>query len=60
MLAHPDYEKTFHVFTDASNIAVGAVLMQRDKKIKIYDPLPSFQNYLIRLKNGIVPLKRNY
>ena len=39
VLAHPDYEQPFHAFTDASNIAVGAVLMQRDKKIKSLRPI---------------------
>ena len=60
VLAHPDCEQPFHIFTDASNIAIGAVLMQRVKKCKIYDPLPSFQNHLIQLKNVTVPLKMNY
>ena len=46
MLAHPDYEKTLHVFTDASNIAVGAVLMQRDKKIKNLRPIAFFSKSL--------------
>ena len=46
VLAHPDYEKTFHVFTDASNIAVGAVLMQRDKKIKNLRPIAFFSKSL--------------
>ena len=46
VLAHPDYEKTFHVFTDASNIAVGAVLMQQDKKIKNLRPIAFFSKSL--------------
>ena len=46
VLAHPNYEQPFHVFTDASNTAVGDVLMQRDKKIKNLRPIAFFSKSL--------------
>lgn len=33
MLQYPDYSKDFHLITDASNYAVGAVLEQHKKPI---------------------------
>lgn len=36
ILAYPDFEKTFHVTTDASNTAVGGVLSQNNKPIAFY------------------------
>ena len=36
----PDWTKSFHVFVDASNIAIGSVLMQLTE-LKWYRPRPS-------------------
>jgi transposase InsO family protein len=32
ILAFPDYEKPFHIFTDASNVGQGGALMQKDEE----------------------------
>ena len=36
ILAYPNFSKPFHVYTDASNIALGAVIMQEDKPLAFY------------------------
>lgn len=36
VLAYPDFSKTFHVTTDASNIAIGGVLSQSNRPIAFY------------------------
>jgi hypothetical protein len=33
LLAFPDFEKEFHVYTDASNKQLGAVIMQKEKPL---------------------------
>jgi hypothetical protein len=36
LLAFPDFEKEFHVYTDASNNQLGAVIMQEGKPLAFY------------------------
>jgi hypothetical protein len=36
LLAFPDFNKEFHVYTDASNYQLGAVIMQEDKPLAFY------------------------
>jgi hypothetical protein len=36
LLAFPDFEKEFHVYTDASNKQLGAVIMQEVKPLAFY------------------------
>jgi hypothetical protein len=36
LLAFPDFEKEFHVYTDASNKRLGAVIMQEGKPLAFY------------------------
>ena len=36
ILAFPDFTKPFHIFTDASNTALGAVIMQDDRPLAFY------------------------
>ena len=36
MLAFPDFNKPFHVYTDASDYQLGAVIMQDDKPLAFY------------------------
>ena len=36
LLAFPDFEKEFHIYTDASNYQLGAVIMQDDKPLAFY------------------------
>jgi hypothetical protein len=36
LLAFPDFEKQFHVYTDASNKRLGAVIMQEGKPLAFY------------------------
>ena len=36
LLAFPDFNKEFHVYTDASNYQLGAVIMQNDKPLAFY------------------------
>ena len=43
VLRQPDQTKPFEIEVDASNYAMGTVLMQRDEKMSSI-PLPSFQN----------------
>ena len=33
LLTFPDFEKPFHIYTDASNYQLGAVIMQNDKPL---------------------------
>ena len=36
ILAFPDFKKPFHIYTDASNTQLGAVIMQDDKPLAFY------------------------
>ena len=36
VLAYPDFSKEFHIHTDASNVQLGAVIMQKNKPITFY------------------------
>ena len=36
LLAHPDFNKHFHIHTDASNHQLGAVIIQEDKPFAFY------------------------
>ena len=36
MLSFPDFDKEFHVYTDASNYQLGAVIMQDNKPLAFY------------------------
>jgi hypothetical protein len=36
LLVFPDFEKEFHVYTDASNKQLGAVIMQEGKPLAFY------------------------
>jgi hypothetical protein len=53
LLCHPDFNKPFHLYTDASNHQLGAVIMQ-DKK-----PIAFIREISIQLKSGIQPLREN-
>jgi hypothetical protein len=41
LLAFPDFEKDFHVYTDASKKQVGAVIMQEGKPLAFYIKMPN-------------------
>ena len=36
LLAFPDFTKTFHIYTDASDYQLGAVIMQEGKQLAFY------------------------
>jgi RNase H-like domain found in reverse transcriptase len=36
LLAYPDFDKPFHIYTDACDLQLGAVLMQDKKPIAFY------------------------
>jgi RNase H-like domain found in reverse transcriptase len=36
LLAFPDFEETFHIYTDASDYQLGAVIMQKGKSLAFY------------------------
>ena len=36
MLAYPDFSKPFHIYTDASDYQLGAVIMQNEKPLAFY------------------------
>ena len=36
ILAYPNFDKPFHIYTDASNLQLGAVIMQEDKPLAFY------------------------
>ena len=36
LLAFPNFNKTFHIYTDASDNQLGAVIMQEDKPLAFY------------------------
>jgi RNase H-like domain found in reverse transcriptase len=36
LLSYPDFEKSFHIYTDASDHQLGAVIMQDTKPIACY------------------------
>ena len=38
MLNFPDFEKEFHVYTDASDYQLGGVVMQEGKPLAFYSP----------------------
>jgi len=59
VLSQPDYSETFHLFTDASNRCVGAVLAQKqdgehvDHPIVYKRKLPREQHYSVMEKEGL-------
>ena len=52
LLAYPDHNKTFYIYTDASDFQLGAVIMQRDNE-GILRPVAYFSQKL-------TPAQRNY
>jgi cleavage and polyadenylation specificity factor subunit 1 len=42
MLSFPDYDKIFYIFTDASDLQIGAVIVQRDDNGKLKRPIAFF------------------
>jgi transposase InsO family protein len=51
-LAHPDYEKPFLLYTDASNLGLGAVLAQNDAEGK--------EHPIVYLSRTLSPAESNY
>jgi hypothetical protein len=54
MLTYPDFSKPFHIYTDASDTQLGAVIPQEDKHIAFYsrkvksaETLKEFRNILL-------------
>ncbi len=49
MLAFPDFSKEFHIYTDASEYQLGAVIMQDDKPLAFYSRklTPTQKNYTV-------------
>jgi hypothetical protein len=45
LLAFPDFEKEFHVNTDASNNQLGAVIIQEGKPLAFYSRKLNCKNY---------------
>jgi hypothetical protein len=42
MLSFPDYDKIFYIFSDASDLQIGAVIVQRDDNGKLKRPIAFF------------------
>jgi hypothetical protein len=59
LLHHPDFEKPFDLFTDASNVGIGAVLTQNKKIIGYYSKklTKSENNYSIVEKECFAAIK---
>ena len=49
LLAYPDFNKEFHIYTDASNIQLGAVIVQEGRPVAFFSRklTPAQTRYLV-------------
>ena len=54
--SYPDYTKTFHIYTDASDYQLGAAIIQEDKPIAYYSKklTDTQRNYTTTEKNYLL------
>ena len=52
LLVHPNYEKPFYLYTDASNYGLGAVLSQKDDE--------EHEHPIVYLSRSLTPAEHNY
>ena len=57
MLVHPDFDQPFILFTDASDVAIGAILLQRDEN-KVNHPIAYYSKTLSRAERNYSVTKR--